>query len=151
MQWFIDNLLGEKKQALKARGESIYDYTNAAVEAIAPEDSNVIFLPFLNGSNEDPQARGCFIGLTAYHDRAHMLRAVFEGIVFSHTTHVRRLLANRPRPEAIRLAGGAANSEVWVQMLADMLQIPIETVKCDEQGILGAAMAAGVGCGVFES
>ena len=151
MQWFIDNLLGEKKQALKARGESIYDYTNAAVEAIAPEDSNVIFLPCLNGSNEDPQARGCFIGLTAYHDRAHMLRAVYEGIVFSHTTHVRRLLANRPRPEAIRLAGGAANSEVWVQMFADMLQIPIETVKCDEQGILGAAMAAGVGCGVFES
>ena len=80
-----------------------------------------------------------------------MLRAVYEGIVFSHTTHVRRLLANRPRPEAIRLAGGAANSEVWVQMFADMLQIPIETVKCDEQGILGAAMAAGVGCGVFES
>lgn len=151
MQWFIDNLLGEQKQTCKAEGKSIYDYTNAAVEAIAPEDSSVIFLPFLNGSNEDPQARGSFLGLTAYHDRAHMLRAVYEGIVFSHTTHVRRLLANRSRPDAIRLAGGAANSPVWVQMFADMLQIPIETVTCQEQGILGAAMAAGVGSGVFES
>lgn len=149
MQWFIDSLLGEKKQLLEAEGKTIYGYTNAAVEAVAPEDSNVIFLPFLNGSNEDPQARGCFVGLTAYHDRAHMLRAVYEGIVFSHTTHVRRLLANRSRPDAIRLAGGAANSEVWVQMFADMLQIPIETVECQEQGILGAAMAAGVGSGIF--
>lgn len=80
-----------------------------------------------------------------------MLRAVYEGIVFSHMTHVKRLLKNRPAPKAIRLAGGAANSKVWVQIFADALQIPIETVACEEQGILGAAIAAGVGTGVFES
>ena len=116
-----------------------------------PGDSNVIFLPFLNGSNEDALARGSFVGLTDFHDRRHMLRAVYEGIVFSHLTHVKRLLANREAPEAIRLAGGAANSDVWVQIFADALQIPIETVECEEQGIMGAAMAAGIGAGVYES
>ena len=151
MQWFIDELLGEKKAALKAEGKSIYDFTNEAVEAIEPGDSNVIFLPFLNGSNEDALARGSFIGLTDFHDRRHMLRAVYEGIVFSHLTHVKRLLANRKAPEAIRLAGGAANSPVWVQIFADVLQIPVETVSCEEQGIMGAAMAAGIGAGIFES
>lgn len=151
MQWFIDELLGEKKAALKAEGKSIYDFTNEAVEAIEPGDSNVIFLPFLNGSNEDALARGSFIGLTDFHDRRHMLRAVYEGIVFSHLTHVKRLLANRKAPEAIRLAGGAANSPVWVQIFADVLQLPVETVSCEEQGIMGAAMAAGIGAGIFES
>ncbi len=151
MQWFIDELLAEKKEALKAEGKSIYDFTNEAVASVEPRDSNVIFLPFLNGSNEDALARGSFVGLTDFHGRAHMLRAVYEGIAFSHLTHVKRLLANREAPEAIRLAGGAANSEVWVQIFADVLQIPIETVSCDEQGIMGAAMAAGIGAGVFES
>ena len=50
---------------------------------------------------------------------------------------------------ANRLAGGAANSDVWVQIFADALQIPIETVECQEQGIMGAAMAAGIGAGVY--
>ena len=118
--------------------------------AIEPQDSQVYFLPFLNGSNEDPLARGSFIGLTDFHDRRYMIRAVYEGIVFSHLTHVKRLLRNREKPEAIRLAGGAANSPVWVQMFADALQIPVETVACDEQGIQGAAMAAGIGAGVFK-
>lgn len=149
MQWFIDELLAEKKEELKKEGKSIYDVTNEWVSSIEPQDSSVVFLPFLNGSNEDPLAAGSFVGLTDFHDRRHMLRAVYEGIVFSHLTHVNRLLKNREKPEAIRLAGGAANSDVWVQIFADALQIPIETVECQEQGIMGAAMAAGIGAGVY--
>ena len=151
MQWFIDEILAEKKEELKAAGKSIYDYTNQIISEIDPASSNVIFLPFLNGSNEDPLAKACFVGLTDYHNRGHMLRAVYEGIVFSHMVHVERLFRNREKPEAIRLAGGAANSEEWVQIFADVLGIPVETVACDEQGIMGAAMAAGIGAGVFET
>lgn len=151
MEWFINNLLSYEKKEAKENGESIYDLTNRLVEEIPPEDLKIIFLPFLNGSNEDAQAKGTFIGLTDFDQKAHMLRAVYEGIVFSHVTHVKRLLRNRTAPETIRLAGGAANSPVWVQIFADALQIPIETVSCQEQGIMGAAIAAGVGTGVFTS
>lgn len=151
MEWFITNLLSYEKKELEASGHSIYELTNKWVEETDPEELKVIFLPFLNGSNEDAQARGTFIGLTEFNTKAHMLRAVYEGIVFSHMTHVKRLLRNRKAPEAIRLAGGAANSKVWVQIFADALQIPIETVECDEQGIMGAAIAAGVGTGIFGS
>lgn len=151
LQWLIDNLLTEAEGEAKAAGKNIYDQLNEQVAAIEPEESQVYFLPFLNGSNESPLAKGCFIGLTDYHTRAHMVRAVYEGIVFSHMTHVSRLLANRKPPEAIRLAGGAANSPVWVQMFADALQVPVETVDCGEQGIMGAAMAAAVGAGLYES
>ena len=106
-------------------------------------------LPFLNGSNENPLAKGAFVGLTAYHDQRHMLRAVYEGVVFSHLTHVRRLLVNRGKPDSIRLSGGAAHSIVWAQIFADALQIPVETTAGKELGCLGAAMAAGIAAGIY--
>lgn len=150
MEWFIRNLMNYEKDEMKANGESVYSLTNSWVESIEPADSNVIFLPFLNGSNEDPLAKGTFIGLTAYHQKKHMLRAVYEGIVFSHITHVNKLLKNREVPKSIRLSGGAANSKVWVQIFADALQIPIDTVGEKELGAQGAAMAAGIAAGIYK-
>lgn len=119
MEWFIRNLMGSEKEGAEAAGGSVYDITNQWVASVEPWDSQVIFLPFLNGSNEDPLAKGTFVGLTAYHSKKHMLRAVYEGIVFSHVTHVKKLLKNRKPPKSIRLSGGAANSDVWVQIFAD--------------------------------
>ena len=149
MEWFIRNLMSYEKAEAKAAGGSIYDLTNKLVEDIDPKDSNVIFLPFLNGSNEDALAKGTFVGLTAFHTKAHMLRAVYEGIVFSHWTHVRKLLANREKPKTVRLSGGAANSRVWVQMFADVLQIPVSVIEDKELGAQGAAMAAGIAAGIY--
>ena len=80
MEWFIRNLMSYEKAEAKEKGGSVYDITNEWVESIDPKDSNVIFLPFLNGSNEDALAKATFIGLTAYHNKKHMLRAVYEGI-----------------------------------------------------------------------
>lgn len=150
MEWFIRNLMGYEKAEAKAHGGSVYDITNEWVASIEPQDCNVIFLPFLNGSNEDPLAKGTFIGLTAYHNKKHMLRAVYEGIVFSHLTHVKKLLRNREKPASIRLSGGAANSDVWVQIFADALQIPVDVIEDKEIGAQGAAMAAGIASGVYK-
>lgn len=149
MEWFIRNLLGYEKSETEAAGESVYDLTNAWVESIEPQDCNVVFLPFLNGSNEHPLAKSTFVGLTSFHNKKHMLRAVYEGIVFSHLTHVKKLLANRTMPASIRLSGGAANSPVWVQIFADALQIPVDTLGDRELGAQGAAMAAGVAAGIY--
>lgn len=150
MEWFIRNLLSYEKAELEAKGQSIYDLTNQWVESIEPQDCNVIFLPFLNGSNENPLAKGTFVGLTGFHNKKHMLRAVYEGIVFSHLTHVNKLLRNRERPASIRLSGGAANSPVWVQIFADALQIPVDTIGDKELGAQGAAMAAGIAAGIYK-
>lgn len=149
MEWFIRNLMSAEKAEAKEAGGSVYDVTNKWVEDIEPQDCNIIFLPFLNGSNEDALAKGTFIGLTAYHDKHYMLRAVYEGIVFSHYTHVRKLLVNRERPQSIRLSGGAANSDVWVQIFADVLQIPVDVIEDKELGAQGAAIAAGIAAGIY--
>ncbi|MFV0363167.1 MAG: FGGY-family carbohydrate kinase [Suipraeoptans sp.] len=151
MQWFIDEMLGELNTNVEDKSESIYTLINKWVEEVEPEKSNIVFLPFLNGSNEDSLARGSFVGITEYHNRKHILRAIYEGIVFSHLTHLKRLLKNREKPSAIRLAGGVANSKVWVQIFADVLQMDIETVECREQGIIGAMMAASIGVGVYKN
>lgn len=150
MEWFIRNLMDYEKREAKENGGSIYDITNEWVSSIEPQDNSLIFLPFLNGSNEDPLAKGTFVGLTAYHTKKHMLRAVYEGIVFSHLTHVKKLLLNHEIPASIRLSGGAANSRVWVQIFADALQIPVDTISDKELGAQGAAMAAGIAAGIYK-
>ena len=149
LEWFIRKMMGYEAAEAKNNGKSIYAICDEWVTNIAPNDSNILFLPFINGSNEDPLAKGTFIGLTAFHDKSHLLRAVFEGIVFSHVTHVKKLLRNRDLPKSIRLSGGAANSDVWVQMFADALQIPIDVIEDKEMGAQGAAMAAGIAAGIY--
>lgn len=150
LEWFIRNLMSHEKKEASEKEYSIYDITNEWVDSIRPQDSNLIFLPFLNGSNEDPLAKGTLIGLTGYHNKKHILRAVYEGVVFSHLTHINKLLQNREAPESIRLSGGAANSDIWVQIFADIIQLPIEVVENKEMGAQGAAIAAGIGVGIYK-
>lgn len=132
------------------QGESLYDGVNHLVDSISPEDCQVYYLPFLYGSNAHPLAKASFLGLTSYHTAAHMLRAVFEGVAFSHKVHIDRLLTARQAPSVIRMGGGAANSAVWSQMFADVLNLPIQQVSgVRELGSLGCAMAAGVAAGIY--
>ena len=131
-------------------GKKLYAYADELVNAIDPADSDIYFLPFLYGSNDHPLAKASFIGLTNYHTAAHMLRAVYEGAAFSAKTHIDRLLSVRKAPGAIRLAGGVAKAPMWVQMYADILGLPIETVTgVKELGALGCAMAAAVAAGIY--
>jgi L-xylulokinase len=151
LEWFVTELMGDESKKAEAAGRSVFAQCNDAVEKLPPSESEVLFLPFLYGSNAGPNASGCFIGLHGWHTRAHMLRAVYEGVVFSHRTHVERLLKFRGRPDAARIAGGAAKSDAWVRMFADILQLPIEITGSEELGAMGAAICAGVGVGLFGS
>ena len=63
---------------------------------------------------------------------------------------VRKLLVNREKPKSIRLSGGAANSDVWVQIFADVLQIPVDVIEDKEIGAQGAAIAAGIAAGIYK-
>ena len=149
-EWFIRQLLPELKAEAKAKGESIYSIMNEWCEEFAPDDFVPVFLPFLTASNVNPLARAAFIGLDASHTRHHMLRSVYEGIVYSHRWHLDRLMATRTdKNVVIRLAGGAAKSEVWTQMFADVMGLPVETVDVGETGALGCAIAAAAAVGDY--
>ena len=149
LEWYVNTFLQLEKVIAKYEGRSVYDICNKEVAEITPEESDIVFLPFLYGSNVKADINGCFLNLRMRHKRGHVVRALYEGIVFSHKYHIDKLFKTYPEGLEVVLAGGGANSPVWVQMFADVLQLPIETTIVDELGALGAAMCAGVSVGAF--
>lgn len=151
LEWFVTQFFDAENSAAQEQGRGVYDLCNELVASVGPDDSNIVFLPFLYGSNVNPDAKGCFVGLKANHTRAHVLRAIYEGVVFTHLSHVEKLLKFRSLPEVIRLTGGAARSKVWLQIFSDVFQVPIQTPEGTELGALGAAIAASVAVGSYGS
>ena len=148
-EWFSELFLDSEKQQASERGISLYAVAEEMASSVRFDEQSILFLPFLYGSNDNPQAKACFIGLESTHTRAQIIRSVLEGIVFSHRVHIERLLANRQFPDALRLAGGAANNRTWSQMFADVLGLPVEIIDTRELGALGCAMAASVASGMY--
>ena len=100
-EWFVNNFLKEA-----AGGRKLYAVADEMVEKVAPDEANIVFLPYLYGGTDDARAGAAFVNLNASHTRSHMLRAVYEGIVFGHKLHMERLLASRKNPpKGVRLAG----------------------------------------------
>jgi len=147
LEWFVSQVLDGIPCP---DGKSRYAHCDDGVAGLgAPSLDTPVFLPFLYGCNMPAPAPGAFVGLKAKHSRPEILRAVYEGVVFSHFTHLKRLLQFRPAPACIRFTGGAARSRVWVKMFADCFQIPIEIPAGSELGALGAAIAAAVAIGHY--
>ncbi len=149
LEWFVTQFFEAEGESLRAAGRSVFDLTNDLVAAASPDETDLTFIPFLYGSHAAPDMRAAFVGLSGWHRRGHVLRAIYEGVVMAHRFHVERLLRFRPRPERIRLTGGAARSAVWLKIFADAFQTPVEVPEGTELGALGAAMAAAVAAGVY--
>lgn len=147
-EWFTELFLTEEKRLAEERGISVHQLTDEMAATVGPDDQQILFLPYIYGSNYNPRARACMIGLESYNTRAQVVRAVLEGIVFCHLVHMEKLLRHN-KPSCVRLAGGAANSPVWAQIFADVFQLPVETLECSELGALGCAMAASVSTGKY--
>ena len=150
LEWLLNTCLKAEVAQARADGVRFYDRADALVAALPPQDSRVVFLPFLYGSNTAVHD-AAFVGLSNAHGSADLLRAVYEGVTYAHRMHLSRLLRFRRPPAAIRLTGGAARSAVWVQMFADVLGLPVEAVGMAQPGALGAAMAAAVAGGIWPS
>lgn len=151
-EWFLRELLPEVASECRKNGTSIYDITNEWVREVPVKELCPVFIPFLFGSNMHPNARGSFVGINSFHTRKHLMRSVYEGIAFSHKIDLERLLKSYPgRPEVIRLTGGITRSEVWTQMFADVMNIPIEIADANETGTLGCAIVAAAASGEYES
>jgi L-xylulokinase len=149
-EWFTKLFLGEERREAEARGISPYGHAGEMAATVPADGQDIVFLPYVFGSQYDPRAKACFVGMDSSATRAQLVRAVYEGIALGHRVHVDKLLASRKAPpRAARLAGGAARSPLWAQMFADVLELPVETVDANELGALGCAMAAAVASGFY--
>ncbi|HCM1952672.1 TPA: carbohydrate kinase [Salmonella enterica subsp. salamae serovar 9,46:z4,z24:z39:z42] len=132
-------------------GELSFNEINRAVASLPKAGSDLFFLPFLYGSNAGLEMTSGFYGMQALHTRAHLLQALYEGVVFSHMTHLNRMRERFTEVRTLRVTGGPAHSDVWMQMLADVSGLRIELPQVEETGCFGAALAARVGTGVYRS
>jgi xylulokinase len=126
---------------------------DAAAATVPPGSRGLIYLPHLIGERTprwNPLARGAFIGLTMSHGRAEMARAVLEGVAYNLKAGLDAFQAQGTGIKAMRLIGGGARSPLWRQILADVYGLPIlRPALLSEATALGAAIAGGVGAGVY--
>jgi len=140
LSWFMEKFMPDVKS---------FDEFNQLAGNVKPDEQNIVYLPYIFGSNYNPQARAAMIGLDSRHTNSHIARAVLEGVCFCHKVHIEKLMQNRKSTRAVRLAGGAAKSSLWAQLFADIFELPVELIDNDELGALGAAMAAAVASGDY--
>jgi len=150
LEWFVTHFCGEERAEAEKRGVSVYDICSEMVSSLPPGGTDVIFHPFLYGSNVQPTARAGFYGVAGWHTKAHIVRALYEGVVYCHLNHIDKLRAAGAQMDVARLTGGGSRSEVWTQMFADAIQLPMEVPQGGELGARGAAFCAGIGVGVYE-
>jgi xylulokinase len=159
--WYMMAATMASGLAMRWLGESVLDLPESgrhrqleqwAME-IEPGADGLLFVPYLTGERTphmDPQARGMFLGLTAAHDRRHLVRAVMEGSIFAlyQAFSVLSGLHDAP-PKRIVLAGGGARSAVWTQIVADVFDLPVYPNREPEGSAIGAALLAGAANGWF--
>jgi xylulokinase len=145
--WFERLLRGE------AEGD-LHDALSLAAASVPAGADGLVFLPYLMGERSpywNPLARGAFVGLTMTHGRPEMARAVLEGVALNLRLILDAFQTQGIGFPAIRLIGGGARSALWQQILADVLGMPIRLpALLTEATSLGAAIAGGVGVGIFD-
>jgi xylulokinase len=152
-QWFRNVLCSEEMRAAAAEGIEVYDFLNALAATVAPGCEGLIFLPYLMGERSphwNPHARGAFIGLTPSHTKAHLCRAVLEGVALNLRLVLDLFREQGASIDSMRVIGGGAKGEVWRQIMADAYGVPVlRPAHLEEATSLGAAVAGGVGVGLF--
>ncbi len=134
-------------------GAKSYDDMTKSAEGVPVGAEGLIFLPYLTGERTphlDPLASGAFIGLTARHTQAHLIRAVMEGVVYSLRDGLEIMRDLNVPIQQIRATGGGGRSAFWRQMQADIYGGEVVTLTAEEGPAYGAALLGGVGAGTFK-
>lgn len=143
LKWFRDQFCQDYIKEAKEQGIDSYDLINRDVEGIPAGSERLIYLPYLMGERTphlDPDCRGVFFGLSAMHTRAHLLRAVMEGVSYSLADCNDILKEMGVKVNQMMACGGGGRSPIWRQMLADLYGCPVKTVSQSEGPALGVAI-----------
>jgi sugar (pentulose or hexulose) kinase len=152
LKWFRDAFYAGELGEARRSGVDPYDLmTREADQAPAGSDGLVV-LPHLEGAacpEFNPAARGVFFGATLRHGRAHFVRALMEAVAYMLKRNIDLLRELEVPVREVRSTGGGARSELWLQIKADVLQLPVATVACEETACLGAAILGAVATGYY--
>ncbi len=131
-----------------------YKEFDGLAESVPAGSRGVLFQPYLAGERSpiiDPYARGSWLGLSLGSDQGVLIRSVIEGVCFGLKGSYDVLASLGARAEQIRVTGGGSKSNLWLQILADVFEVPVARLETSEGPSYGAALLAGVGAKVFDS
>lgn len=160
LQWMRNQLCGAEQAQAVRRGQDVYAALDAAAGRIPVGSEGLYLLPYFTGErtpHADPYARACFIGLTARHSKAHMLRATMEGAAYALRDSIRIFREMRVPLSQVRLSGGGAKGRTFRSIQADIYageigrQARIVRTNAAEGPAYGVALLAGVGTGVWRT
>jgi xylulokinase len=147
LRWFRDTFATNSSGARES-----YDQLTDEAAKIPSGSDGLLWTPYLMGERTphlDSSARGALVGLTASHTRAHVVRAILEGVAFSLRDTFTLFREMNVPITSIRLGGGGARSPLWRQIQADVYGHAVEIVEAEEGAAYGAAILAGVGAGLW--
>jgi xylulokinase len=124
------------------------------MERVSPKPASVLALPHLVGSGTpwiDAASKAAFVGMTLATGEGDILRAILEGVVFEQKISVDLFEAQGITFEEIRVTGGCSRSPLWLQIRADIFGKAVKTLEYEDASVLGAAILAAVGEGVYAS
>jgi xylulokinase len=152
LKWFKDEFCQEEVRKAKRKRINVYDLLNELANQVDPGAEGLLFFPYLMGERTlgTAYARGVFFGLTPRSGKGYLVRAIMEGVTFELRRTLEIVEAAGYPVDRIVHNGGGAYSELWSQIKADIYQKPVITFENSEGGILGAAILAGVGIGIYE-
>jgi xylulokinase len=149
----VDTPINEKITAEELELE-IYDLMALKAGAVKPGSEKLLFLPYIRGERcpyDNPNVRGVFLGITPNHMKGHLTRAVLEGVVLNQRMILDALESQGATIDEMSVIGGGAKSALWRQIMADVYNKRILQPRLLQEGTsLGAAIAGGVGVGLFK-
>ncbi len=154
LKWLRDTCCTAEIALARCEKVDPYKIMDELAEGVPIGADKLLFLPYLMGERSphpDPLCRSAFVGLTARHGRPHLIRAVMEGVAYSQRECLDVFREMGLKVDCMTICGGGGRSRLWRQMLADVYGCPVNTLKVDEGGALGAALLAGVGTGIYTS
>jgi xylulokinase len=154
LHWVRDNIALPERALERWTGQDAYEILSQEASGVPAGSSGLIFLPYMQGERTphlDAYARGGWIGLTASHDRRHLIRSVYEGVAFSLKDCFAIIKEQGLQIEQLRATGGGAKSSLWRQIIADILNTELVVTNASEGPAFGAALLAGVASGVYAS
>lgn len=153
LKWFKDNFLKAEEARAKEKGVSVYELLNEEAAKLSPGSEGVIALDYWQGNRTpwvDPEARGIFWGLNLKHKAAHLYRAIMESVAFG-TEHIFSTWRKAGYEIGeVYACGGATKSPLWMQIHADVTNLPIKITRIQEAPSLGSAIMATVAAGIYK-
>ena len=143
LRWIRDQLCGAEMEVAKGLGVDPYTIMADIASKVNPGAEGLVFLPYLAGERAplwDANARGAFIGLGLNHKKEHMIRAVFEGVILNIYEVMAAIEDSCGTPTKVQATGGFARSQLWRQMMADILDKEIAVPESIESSCLGAVV-----------